>query len=54
MDLIGIPHRLVIGDRGLKNKLVEYKSRRETESQDIALGQVVSFISEKITAELNK
>jgi len=54
MDLIGIPYRLVIGDRGLKNKLVEYKSRRETESQDIAMDQVVSFISKRITAELNK
>lgn len=53
MDLMGIPHRLVIGDRGLKNNVVEYKGRKDAESQDMPLDQAVSFISEKITAEIN-
>lgn len=44
MDLIGIPHRLVIGDRGLKNNVIEYQERRSQESQDIAMYEAVDFI----------
>lgn len=47
LDLIGIPHRVVIGDRGLKENKVEYKSRSEAESQDIALSEIVSFLTGK-------
>lgn len=35
MDLIGIPHRIVIGERGLDNGMIEYKYRRDEQSQDI-------------------
>ncbi len=45
LDLIGIPHRLVIGDRGLKENKVEYKKRDAEESQDIAINEIVSFLS---------
>lgn len=48
MELIGIPHRLVIGDRGLKEGVVEYQERRTLESQDIAVEQAVDFIKEKL------
>jgi prolyl-tRNA synthetase len=44
MDLVGIPHRLVIGDRGLKNNAIEYQERRSQESQDIAVEEVVDFV----------
>jgi prolyl-tRNA synthetase len=37
MDLIGIPHRLVISERSLAAGKVEYKNRRETASQDLLL-----------------
>ncbi|MDX2478309.1 MAG: proline--tRNA ligase [Gammaproteobacteria bacterium] len=44
MELIGIPHRIVIGERGLKNGFVEYKSRTEDEAQDIALSDITSHL----------
>ncbi len=46
LDLIGIPHRVVIGDRGLKEDKVEYKSRSQKESKDIALDEIVTFLTE--------
>ena len=45
MDLIGIPHRIVIGDRGLKNGQVEYKQRRDTDSRDVAFDSVIGLLS---------
>ena len=44
MELIGIPHRIVIGERGLKNGFVEYKSRTRDEAQDIALSDITSHL----------
>ena len=44
MELIGIPHRIVIGERGLKNGFVEYKSRTQDEAQDIALSDITSHL----------
>jgi len=41
MDLIGIPHRLVLGDKGLAKGAVEYKGRRDKEPRDIALDDAV-------------
>lgn len=48
MELIGIPHRIVIGDRGLENNLVEYKGRRDTDNTEIALDHIVQFIKDKL------
>jgi prolyl-tRNA synthetase len=45
LDLIGIPHRVVIGDRGLKENKVEYKKRDAEESQDIAVDDIVEFLT---------
>lgn len=45
LDLIGIPHRVVIGDRGLKENKVEYKKRDAEESQDIAVDELVAFLT---------
>lgn len=47
LDLIGIPHRFVIGEKGLDNNIVEYKHRREEEKQDVPLDEVINFIKEK-------
>ena len=47
LDLIGIPHRIVIGDRGLKENKVEYKKRDAEESQDIAVDEIVSFLTKE-------
>ncbi len=47
MELIGIPHRIVIGDRGLDSHSVEYRGRTDSENQEISLDQIVAFIKEK-------
>ncbi|RRJ84163.1 proline--tRNA ligase [Aestuariirhabdus litorea] len=49
MELIGIPHRLVIGERGLKEGLVEYKHRRDSDKQDIPLDNLLAFLKERIS-----
>ncbi|MEH6911095.1 MAG: proline--tRNA ligase [Oceanicoccus sp.] len=48
MELIGIPHRIVIGDRGLKEGKVEYKGRQDAENQDIAISEIVHFVQKSI------
>lgn len=47
IELIGIPHRLVLGERGLDDAKIEYKGRRDEESQDIALDGIVEFLLSK-------
>jgi len=49
MELIGIPHRIVLGERGLEKGMVEYKGRRDAENTDIALEDIVQFIKDKLT-----
>ena len=44
MDLIGIPHRLVIGERGLKSGTVEYRNRRDQAAQDYPLETLVETL----------
>ena len=44
LDLIGILHRVVIGDRGLKENKVEYKKRDAEESQDFAIDDIFGFL----------
>ncbi|HEY7885725.1 MAG TPA: proline--tRNA ligase [Cellvibrionaceae bacterium] len=45
-DLMGIPHRIVVGDRGLEAGMVEYKGRRDEQKQDIAVDAIVALIAE--------
>ncbi len=42
MDLVGIPHRLVLGDKGLAKGMAEYKGRRDKAPRDIPLAEVVT------------
>ena len=51
-ELIGIPHRLVIGDRGLKKGVVEYVARRTGENQDLPLEGIAQHLKEVILKEL--
>jgi prolyl-tRNA synthetase len=44
IDLIGIPHRLVIGDKGVAKHVAEYKGRPDDKSREIPLATVVSDI----------
>jgi prolyl-tRNA synthetase len=48
MELTGIPHRIVIGDRALKEGNVEYKGRRDSEAQNIGVNEIVKFIQQKL------
>jgi prolyl-tRNA synthetase len=43
-ELFGIPHRIVLGDRGLANGIVEYRHRRDAASTDVALADVVGHV----------
>ncbi|MBC7192108.1 proline--tRNA ligase [Marinobacter sp.] len=44
MELMGIPHRIVVSERGLKAGTLEYKGRRDADKQDIPLEQALSFL----------
>ena len=48
IDLIGIPHRFVIGDRSLAEGKIEYKHRRESEAREIVLTEIDAFLQENI------
>lgn len=50
MELIGIPHRLVMGEKGLDAGTIEYKGRRDAESRDIALDELMAFLGESVKA----
>ncbi|MEW8336654.1 MAG: proline--tRNA ligase [Candidatus Thiodiazotropha sp.] len=45
MELIGIPHRIVVGEKSLDEGKVEYRGRRETENSFIPLDEIVGFLS---------
>ncbi|MBT4836215.1 MAG: proline--tRNA ligase [Methylococcales bacterium] len=47
MELIGIPHRLIIGDKGLDSATIEYKHRIDKESTHIKIESLMAFLSEK-------
>jgi prolyl-tRNA synthetase len=46
MDLIGIPHRVVLGERGLAAGNAEYKGRRDEKPRDVPLQEVVAFLKQ--------
>lgn len=50
MELIGIPHRIVVGERGLKEGQLEYKGRRDADAQMIPAGNILAFLREKLCA----
>ncbi|MDH4167693.1 MAG: His/Gly/Thr/Pro-type tRNA ligase C-terminal domain-containing protein, partial [Gammaproteobacteria bacterium] len=43
----GIPHRIVIGDKGLERGVLEYKRRRDGLAADVPLAEVAAFLREK-------
>ncbi|GKS68868.1 prolyl-tRNA synthetase [Nitrosomonas sp. PY1] len=48
MELIGIPHRIVIGERGLKQSIIEYQGRTDQTAQSIAIDDILFFIKQKL------
>lgn len=50
-ELIGIPHRLVFGERGLDAGILEYKSRRGGDAREVPIDDAVNFVKTKIEDE---
>ena len=50
MDLIGVPHRVVLSERGLAAGEAEYKSRRAAQPQGVPLAQLAGFLKDRLAA----
>ncbi|QEH09244.1 proline--tRNA ligase [Histophilus somni] len=50
MELIGVPHMIVIGEKNLEKGEIEYKNRRTGEKQIIAKEQVLDFLAQRVNA----
>ena len=48
LELIGIPHRITIGDRGLKDGSVEYQGRRDSAATSVPLAEIADWIKARI------
>jgi prolyl-tRNA synthetase len=48
-ELVGIPHRIVIGDRGLKEGVVEYQHRRDPAATKVAIGDAAKHVQSRLT-----
>ena len=51
-ELIGIPHRVVIGDRGLKEGMVEYQHRRDAQATRIAVAEAAGHVVARLSDAL--
>jgi prolyl-tRNA synthetase len=49
-ELIGVPHRIVVGERGLKEGKLEYKGRTDTDATLIAADEINGFLQQKLCA----
>jgi prolyl-tRNA synthetase len=48
-ELIGVPHRVTVGDRGLKEGVVEYQHRRDGEASKVPVAEVLGLICARLT-----
>ncbi len=48
MELVGIPHRVVVGERGLKDGKIEYQARRDKAAQTVELEHALSFLQDRL------
>lgn len=53
MELIGIPDRIVIGDRGLDNGVIEYRSRRASKNEELPLETVVETMLDRLNRQMD-
>jgi len=49
-ELIGVPHRVVVGERGLKEGMLEYQGRRDSTATPVPLAQMTDFIQSRLAA----
>lgn len=47
-ELIGVPHRITLGDRGLKEGMVEYQHRRDTAASSVPVGEIAALVRSRI------
>ncbi len=47
-ELIGVPHRITLGDRGLKEGMVEYQHRRDTAATSVPVGEIAALVRSRI------
>ena len=50
VELIGIPHRIVVGEKNLDQGMLEYKARNGDDNQDIPLGDIIPFLKAQLAA----
>jgi prolyl-tRNA synthetase len=48
LELIGVPHRITVGERGLKEGKVEYQARRETVATAVPMSEIVALVRAKL------
>ncbi len=48
-ELLGIPHRVVIAERGMDSGVLEYKGRGDADKTEVAVDEVVAFLTEKLS-----
>jgi len=48
-DLIGIPHRVVVSERGLEAKTLEYKHRRDEDSSNLPEDEILEIVNNRIS-----
>ncbi|MFW9622224.1 MAG: His/Gly/Thr/Pro-type tRNA ligase C-terminal domain-containing protein, partial [Macromonas sp.] len=49
-ELIGVPHRVTIGDKGLKDGVVEYQHRRDTAATKVPVAEVLTLLKGRLMA----
>jgi prolyl-tRNA synthetase len=49
-ELIGVPHRVTIGDKSLKDGLIEYQHRRDAAATKVPAGEIAAFARAKLGA----
>ncbi|RZI84963.1 MAG: proline--tRNA ligase, partial [Rubrivivax sp.] len=47
-ELIGVPHRVVLGDKGLKDGVAEYQGRQDKEATKLAVGEVAGWVKARV------
>ena len=47
-ELIGVPHRVTLGDRGLKEGVVEYQHRRDTAATSVAVAEIAAYLKSRL------
>jgi prolyl-tRNA synthetase len=48
LELIGIPHRITVGERGLKESKIEYQNRRDTAATTVPVAEIVPFLQSRL------